>query len=295
MTHAVAIEDILRAVRRVELQTVRLADSALAGAYHAAAKGRGLDFEELREYAPGDDVRDIDPNATARHGKPFVKVHREERALTLVLAVDISASCDFGTAGRTKRELAAEAAATLAAAALRTGDRVALYLFTDDTELYLPPGKGRRHLLRLIREMLFYRPARRAGDPGKALDRLDRMLRRRTLIALFSDLPAPAPMRPLARLHAGHDLVCLLLRDARELTLPDIGLVTFEDAETGEQAALDTGDAAARSRFEAAATAAHNETEIALARAGIDAVTLDTRTPFIEPLRRFFQSRRRRA
>lgn len=294
MTRAVAIHDLLRRVRRVELAALKSATGALAGDYASVFKGRGFDFEELREYAPGDDVRTIDHHVTARAGKPYVRVHREERDHTLILAVDISASCDFGTAGVSKRELAAEAAATLAACALRTGDRVGLYLFTEDMECFLPPARGPVRLPRLVRELLFFPAGRRGSDVGRSLLRLNRLMRRPAIIALFSDFHAAPPVRTLAVTAARHDLFCLHLADAREGELPDLGHTVLEDLETGARATLDTGDPAVRECFAAAARRAAEATDDTFRRAGIDCVKLDTRAPVAARLRHFFHHRRRR-
>lgn len=294
MSRAVAINELLRRVRRVELAAMRRADGAFNGEYASVFKGRGFDFEELREYAPGDDVRTLDHQVTARTGKPHVRVHREERNHTLMLAVDVSASSEFGTAGITKRELAAEAAATLAACALRTGDRVGLYLFSDDMELFLPPARGPLRLPRLVRELLFFPTARRGTDIGKSLMRLNRLVRPRCILALISDFAGELPARALAVTAARHDLFCLHLTDARESSLPDLGHILLEDMETGERARLDTGDARVRARFAAAAHEAAEATDAAFRQTRLDTVRLDTRSPVATRLREFFHRRRRR-
>src|ERR1035441_3567201 len=181
------LTELLESVRRVEVRTNRLVNDTMVGAYLSSFKGRGMDFEELREYIPGDDVRDIDWNVTHRMGRPFVKRFREERELTAVLAVDVSASSRFGSASRTKREFAAEIAATLAMSAAKNGDKVALLLFTEDVELFVPPRKGRRHLLRLVREMLAFKPRRRGTDISNALGFLNQVLHRRAIVFLLTD------------------------------------------------------------------------------------------------------------
>src|SRR5438093_6038053 len=258
------ISELLETVRRIEVRTNRLLNDTMVGAYLSLFKGRGMDFEELREYIPGDEVRDIDWNVTFRMGRPFVKRFREERELALVLAVDVSASSAFGSLRRTKREFAAEIAGTLAISASRSSDKVALLLFTDQIELYLPPRKGRRHILRLIRETLFFEPKHTGTRIPAALAFLNHVLHRRSIVFLLTDFlhsfaPASVPLshpmgegpgvragRPnqpgsgrdtvqeIGLTNARHDLVCLHLHDPRESALPPAGLVTIEDAETGE-------------------------------------------------------------
>ena len=248
------LTELLESVRRVEVRTNRLVNDTMVGAYLSHFKGRGMDFEELREYIPGDDVRDIDWNVTHRLGRPFVKRFREERELTAVLAVDVSASSAFGSANRTKREFATEIAATLAMSAARTGDKVALLLFTDEVELFVPPRKGRRHLLRLVREMLVFKPRRRGTDISGALGFLNHVLHRRAMVFLLTDFlhsGGVARLSPgtvaslsargtthrreasttqrdviaeLGLTNTRHDVVCLHLHDPRESELPDAGL-----------------------------------------------------------------------
>src|SRR5438874_2458496 len=238
------IAELLESVRRVEVRTNRLVNDTMVGAYLSHFKGRGMDFEELREYIPGDEVRDIDWNVTYRMGRPFVKRYREERELALVLAIDVSASSAFGSLRRTKREFATEIAATLAISASRSSDKVALLLFTDQVELFLPPRKGRRHILRLIREMLFFEPKHRGTNIPAALAFLNHILHRRSIVFLLTDFlhsfdpgslhedvlrqqgGARNTLQEIGLTNARHDVVCLHLHDPRELQLPSAGLVT---------------------------------------------------------------------
>ncbi len=291
--------EILRRVRRVEIRTHRLANDAMSGAYHSVFKGRGMDFEELREYVPGDDVRAIDRNVTARMGRPFVKLHREERDLTLLIAMDVSASFDFGSSARSKRDLAAEVAATLAFSAGSNNDKVGLLLYTGETELYVPPRKGRRHTLRLIREMLCHEPAKRGTDTAGALSHINRILRRRAVVMLFTDFshgPADASlMRALRITKIRHDLMCFHIRDAREDSVPPVGLITLEDAETGELVELDTRREAVRTAYAGLAAKRDEGVRDMLKSAGIDLLSLDTASDYAPSLRRFFDNRRRRA
>lgn len=313
------LTDLLESVRRVEVRTNRLVNDTMVGAYLSHFKGRGMDFEELREYIPGDDVRDIDWNVTHRLGRPFVKRYREERELAVVLAVDVSASSQFGSANRTKREFATEIAATLAFSAAKNGDKVALLLFTDEVELFVPPRKGRRHILRIVREMLTHPPRRPGTHIAGALGFLNHVLHRRAIVFLLTDFlhsgapvtepasfkSAHAPDRSaalqtrdviaeLGLTNMRHDVVCLHLHDPRESTIPDAGLVTIEDAETGELLELDSARSAVRERFAAINAGRLAELDRALNRTGVDTLRLKTTEPFAPALQRFFELRRGR-
>jgi uncharacterized protein (DUF58 family) len=245
------LKEILEGVRRVEVRTNRLVNDMMVGAYLSHFKGRGMDFEELRDYIPGDDVRDIDWNVTYRMGRPFVKRFREERELGVMLVVDISASSVFGSTRRNKRERAAEIAATLAASAARSSDKVGLLLFSDEVELFLPPRKGRRHILRIIKEMLFLQPKRRGTDIPGALTFLNHVTKRRSIVFLFTDFlhsinGGRYPVQEIGMTNSRHDLVCVHLHDPRESHLPEAGVLTIEDAETGELLELDSTRASVR-------------------------------------------------
>ncbi|MEI8291137.1 MAG: DUF58 domain-containing protein [Verrucomicrobiota bacterium] len=311
------VTELLESVRRVEVRTNRLVNDTMGGAYLSGFKGRGMDFEELREYMPGDDVRDIDWNVTHRLGRPFVKRFREERELTAVLAVDVSASSRFGSAKRTKREFAAEVAATLALSAAKNGDKVALLLFTDEVELFVPPRKGRRHILRLVREMLMFQPRKRGTDISRALGFLNHVLNRRAIVFLLTDflhtdscgasvlasrlVETPAPpnagrdvIAELGFSNTRHDVVCLHLHDPRESVLPDAGVVTIEDAETGELLELDSGRCAVREKFASVNAGRLAELDRSLNRTGVDTLRLNTTEPFAPVLQRFFEIRRGR-
>ena len=299
------IAELLEAVRRVELHTNRLVNDTMVGAYLSHFKGRGMDFEELRDYMPGDEVRDIDWNVTYRLGRPFVKRYREERELAMVIALDVSASSLFGSTQRTKREFATEVAATLAFSAARSSDKVALLLFSDRVELFLPPRKGRRHLLRLLREMLVFTPQRTGTDIPGALGFLNRVLPRRSFVFLLTDflhnLGAPetqpasrGTLDELGLTNARHDLVCVHLHDPRESVLPEAGLLTVEDAETGELLELDSSRAAVRDRFAAVNTERLENLDRAFRRAGIETLRFSTDTPYAQVLQRFFETRRGR-
>jgi uncharacterized protein (DUF58 family) len=312
--------ELLETVRRVEVRTNRLVNDTMVGAYLSQFRGRGMDFEELREYMPGDDVRDIDWNVTNRMGRPFVKRFREERELGMVLAIDISASSAFGSARRTKREFATEIAATLAISAARASDKVALLLFTEQVELYLPPRKGRRHILRLIREMLSFQPKHRGTNIPAALTFLNHVLPRRSMVFLLTDFlhtfATPSPGLPatlspsggqrdgarsrrdaiqeIGLTNARHDLICVHLHDPLESALPQAGLLTLEDAETGELLELDTNRAAVREEFSRTNTERLAELDRALQHAGVDTLRLSAEQSFAQTLQSFFEVRRGR-
>jgi uncharacterized protein (DUF58 family) len=278
----------------------------MVGAYLSHFKGRGLDFEELREYIPGDEVRDIDWNVTYRMGRPFVKRYREERELALVLAVDVSASSAFGSQRRSKREFASEIAGTLAISAARSSDKVALLLFSDQVELFLPPRKGRRHILRLIRELLFFEPKRRTTNIPAALAFLNHVLHRRSIIFLLTDFlhsfgatSAAAgstrdALQEIGLTNARHDLVCLHLHDPRESVLPRGGLLTLEDAETGELLEVDSNRTGVRDRFARTNADRLAELDRALRRAGVETLSFSTAEDFAQELQHFFETRRGR-
>jgi uncharacterized protein (DUF58 family) len=293
---------IMSGMRQLEIRTRRMVNDSLAGDYHSVFKGRGMDFDEVREYSPGDEVRTIDWNVTARAGRPFVKKFTEERELTILLLVDISASGNFGSAGMSKRDLAAELASVLAFSAIRNSDKVGLLMYTDRVERYLPPKKGRRHVLRVVRDILYHTPEGRGTDSVKALDVANHVLHRRAIVFLISDFQAPgdpesaraALRRSMRQTNRRHDLIAVQIADPREKELPNVGVLALEDAETGEIIELDTGSAAVRKRFN----------EMALERAkrlvndfrseGVDTLELKTDVPYMAALQRFFKTRVRR-
>ncbi len=302
------IADMLKKVRQIEIRTNRQVSDALAGAYHSVFKGRGMDFEEAREYEPGDEIRSIDWNVTARTGKAHVKKYREERELTMLLAVDLSASGHFGSENLSKRELAAELASTLAFSAARNNDKVGLILFTEEVEHVIPPRKGRRHILRVIRDILFYEPKKRGTDIASALDEINRMLSRKAIVVLISDflqgpngaLPNPNEkssdrvFKALDITNRRHDLICFELIDKREMTLPELGVITLEDSETGEIVSLNTGSAAVRNTYEKINADRLAAFRRALAGSKIDVMEVFTDKPYIAALRKFFIKRTRR-
>jgi uncharacterized protein (DUF58 family) len=288
--------EILKKVRQIEIRTTRLVTDSLAGQYHSVFKGRGMNFDSVREYVPGDEVRTIDWNVTARAGRPFVKKFVEERELTLLLMVDVSASGDFGSGVQSKRELAAEIASVLAFSAVKNSDKVGLLLFTDKVELYVPPRKGRRHVLRIVREVLGFEPARRGTDLVQALDFVNDVIKRRAIVFLLSDFqtagtPAEDLRRALRQTNRRHDLVALPIEDARERLLPDLGVIAIEDAETGELVELDTRNPAVRQRFTEIAESRAAQLRRAFNAEAVDSFRLETDQPYVAGLMAFFKNR----
>ena len=289
-------QETLRRAQRVEIVATRMVNDAMVGAYLSRFKGRGTDFEELREYEPGDDVRSMDWNVTARMGKPFIRLHREERELTMVIALDVSGSSSFGSGESTLRERGAEVAACLAVSALKAGDKVGLLLFSDQEELWVSPKKGRRHVLRIIRDALEFAAVSRRTSFTRPMRRLGRALRRRSMVFVVSDfLPGAeggeAMAAALGELNARHDTACVQLIDERERLLPDVGVIALEDAETGEIREVDTGSGATRQRFAETAEARLAETAAGLARAGMDVARLEATAAVAPALSRFFERR----
>ena len=286
--------EILKKIRTLEIKTRGLVEAVFAGNYHSVFKGRGMNFEDVREYQPGDEIRAIDWNVTARLGNAFVKKFTEERELTVMLIVDVSASGNFGSAMQSKRELAAEVACLLAFSAIRNNDKVGLILFTDRVELFIPPKKGRSHTLRLIREILFFEPEGRGTDPALALDYLNKLVTRRAVVFFISDFQAPDFSHTLAVSGRRHDFVAIQIQDEREQVLPNVGLITLEDAETGEQIEINTADRTTRTRFSDLAEEKSHELARTLRRNNIDAITLRTSEDYLPALRAFFKTRERR-
>ncbi len=288
------VAEILRKVRRLEIQTRRRVETAFAGRYHSAFKGRGMNFEEVREYEAGDEIRTIDWNVTARTGRAHVKRYTEERELSVIFVVDVSASGSFGSVDLSKRELAAEAASILAFSASRNGDKVGLILFTDRVELYLPPRKSRSDILRLVREVLFFRPVGRGTDPAVALQFLNRVHARSTVVFLVSDFAAPDFSRAFAVTARRHDLVAVPVVDPIEEAMPDLGLINFEDPETGEEVEIQTGSESVRRAFRKEAERRSVELDKLCKRHRVDRIPLRTDGDSVGPLRAFFRKREQR-
>lgn len=309
--------EILKKIRQIEIRTNRIVTETLAGAYHSVFKGQGMNFDEVREYQPGDEVRTIDWNVTARMNHPFVKKFVEERELTLMLVVDVSGSGLFGSSEQSKRELAAEIASVLAFSAIRNNDKVGLILFSDEVEKFIPPRKGRRHVLRVIREVLFFEPKRRGTDLNGALEFLLRVTPHKAIAVIISDFigspasgrkrsgkPRPqmmlleslaqASFTMLRQANRRHDVVAVQIADRYELELPALGRLVLNDAETGEIVEVNTGDARKRAAFAQRQARAQAELAKLFRSAGIDAIQLRTDRPYGVELSRFFETRERR-
>lgn len=285
--------NLIEQVRKIEITAKRLAADAFAGEYQSLFKGRGMEFEDVRPYIPGDDTRRIDWNVTARMASPYVRRYREERELTVMLMVDASASADFGTRGRFKRELAAELAAVLSIAATSNNDRVGLLMFTDRVERIVPPRKGRRHVLRIVRDLLAFAPSGKGTDIETALDAANLILKRRSIVFLISDFIAPPESyrRSLSAAARRHDLVAFDLQDPAEREIPRIGIVALEDAETGELVWADTDDEEWRQSFQSESAARDGEKAAALSSVGVDRIALETGREYVSALNDFFRRR----
>lgn len=287
-------QEILKKIRRLELKTRRLVNSSFAGQYHSVFKGQGMNFEEVREYIPGDEIRSIDWNVTARMNAPHVKKFTEEREMTVMLVVDASASGEYGSVELSKREIAAEIAAIIAFSAINNNDKVGLLLFTDRIELFIPPKKGRQHILRLIREMLFFEPEGRGTDLAGTLDDLNRLITRRAVVFVISDFLAPDFARPLTSTSRRHDLVAVPVLDPGEEVLPDVGRILLEDAESGELIEIDSSRKSVRGAYAAAAASRRKKLEKLFAGRRIDSVPIRTDEDYILALKAFFDRRERR-
>ena len=287
--------EILRQVKLLELRTRGLVNSLFAGEYRSVFKGQGMEFAEVREYVTGDEVRSIDWNVTARMQRPFVKRYIEERELTVILAVDVSGSERFGTKRRFKSELASELAAVLAMAAIRNNDRVGTLMFTDQVEHVVPPRKGRRHALRVIRDLLAFEPTGRGTDVATATDYLIKMLHHKAVIFLVSDFLDEGIEHPLKLLAQRHDVVAVTIEDPSERRLPDVGLARFVDPENGNTVDVDTSNPVVRARYEATVDADRERRKHLLRRLAIDEIIVSTDQSIMEPLLKFFRTRETKA
>ncbi len=287
-------QEIMQQIRRIQIRTSRMVKDLLAGQYESVFKGQGMEFREAREYVPGDDVRMIDANVSARTGVPHVKLLAEERELTVLLVVDASASGQFGSISRFKTDLAAEVCAVLAFSATQNNDKVGLIMFTDDVELYVPPNKGRRHVLRVIREVLYFEPKGKGTNISEALHFLNRVTRRRAVVFLVSDFLAEEYETPLRIANTRHDIIAVTVTDPREEILPDVGLVSVRDVETGRETLVNTRDRKVRERYTKEAQRRIREREQAFQRTRVDAIRVRTDRPYVPELFRFFRMRERR-
>ena len=287
-------KEILEKVRLIEIRSRNVVNDLFAGEYHSAFKGRGMEFAEVREYLRGDDVRTIDWNVTARTGSPYVKVFDEEREQTVMLLVDASASGAFGSVRQMKGEVGVEISALLAFAAIKNNDRVGLLIFTDVVEVFVPPKKGRKHVLRVIRELLYFQPQGKRTSITNALDYLEKVLHRRSVVFLISDFIDEHYKRSLQLMRRRHDLVAVSLFDPRERALPDVGFINLQDAETGEQFLVDSGRQEVRAYFARQQEQEDERRRALFLRNGVDEVSIDITKSYVDPLVRLFHARVRK-
>jgi uncharacterized protein (DUF58 family) len=288
-------EDLVKKIRQIQIVSSRMVSASFAGQYESVFKGRGMQFDEVREYMPGDDVRTIDWNVTARAGKPFIKRYVEEREMTVMLLVDLSASGRFGTAGRLKNELAAEFCAVLAFAAIRSNDKVGLILFTDRIEHFVPPGKGTSHVLRLIRELLHFKITDRKTDIPQALDYLCRVIRKSATVFLVSDFLAADFERKLSLVNRRHDVIAVTVQDPAEVSMPRAGLIEFRDSETGAVKLIDSSSAAFQKVYRQRADQHAARLAQAFRSMNVDNIVIRTNRPYINDLVKYFHMRHKRA
>lgn len=284
-------KEILKKVKKIELMTRHLVNDVFAGEYHSVFKGRGMEFAEVREYQIGDDIRSIDWNVTARQGQPYVKVFEEERELTVMLLVDASSSGEFGTFEQMKGEIATEICALLAFSAIKNNDKVGLIIFTDKVEKYVPPKKGKQHVLRVIRELLYFQPEDTRTDIACALEHLNRVIKRKAIVFLVSDFIGSDYEQALRIAKQKHDLIPITITDPREMALPNIGFLELEDAETGELMLIDTSDPTIREMFASETSEEKERLDRMFRSLSIDAIRVMTNQSYIDPIVNFFKKR----
>ncbi|MBN2269182.1 MAG: DUF58 domain-containing protein [Sedimentisphaerales bacterium] len=287
-------EELIKKIRQIQIYTSRTVDASFAGQYESVFKGRGMQFDEVREYTPGDDIRSIDWNVTARTGKAYIKQFVEEREMTVIFAVDLSASGQFGTVNKMKNELAAEFCAVLAFAAAKNNDKVGLLIFTDQIELYIPPKKGSSHVLRLIRELLYFKMPRRKTDISMALEYIAKVTRKKATIFLVSDFIESDFKKSLGLLNKRHDVIAVPVRDRVEISMPSVGLIELQDAETGEIILVDTSSSKFRNQYGQESSSRFNDLENLLRSTNVDCIPVTTDKPYIRDLVQFFHARHKR-
>ena len=286
--------ELIKKIRQIQIYTSRMVDASFAGQYESVFKGRGMQFDEVREYTPGDDIRTIDWNVTARTGKAYIKRFVEEREMTVVFAVDLSASGDFGTVNKAKNELAAEFCAVMAFAAAKNNDKVGLLIFSDRIELYIPPKKGISHMLRLIRELLYFKMPKRKTNINEALDYLAKVIRKKATVFLVSDFIETNFKKSLSLLNKRHDVIAVSVRDPAEISLPNIGLIEFTDAETGELMLVDTSAKKFRDQYSGSTQKQSDELKNTFRSINVDSINISTDKPYVQDLVRFFHMRHKR-
>jgi uncharacterized protein (DUF58 family) len=285
---------LLKKVRKIEIKTKGLSNHIFAGEYHTAFKGKGMAFSEVREYQPGDDIRSIDWNVTARYNSPFVKVFEEEREMTVMLLIDVSASGNFGTQEQFKRELATELAAILAFSAINNNDKVGVIFFADNVEQFIPPKKGKSHILRIIREVLAFEPTGKGTDIAGALEYFSAVIKKRSICFILSDFMSKEFDRPLKIASKKHDLVALRIHDLREDTLPNVGLIPMQDAETEKMLFVDTSSKKVRDNFAKNRAQTNEKLRKLFPTSGVDLIDITTGTDYVKPLINFFKTRGKR-
>ncbi len=286
--------ELLKKVKRIEISTRSVVNDVFSGEYHSVFKGRGMEFSEVREYQPGDDIRTIDWNVSARMGHPYIKIFEEERELTVMLLVDVSSSGNFGTTEQLKREVAAELSAVLAFSAIKNNDKVGLLIFSDKIEKFIPPHKGRKHVLRVIREILFYKPKEAATDLSMALEYLSKVIKRRSITFMISDFLSEGYEKSLQVANKKHDLIAVSVTDPREISLPDVGMIDLEDAETGETILVDTSSAGLRRGFFNESMQERNTRTDFFKSIGVDHIDILTDRSYVQPVTKFFKKRAKR-
>ena len=287
-------QELLQKIRKIQIYSTRMVNDVLAGAYHSTFKGRGMEFDTVREYQPGDEIRSIDWNVTARMGHPFIKKFVEERELTVMLAVDMSASGQFGSSERLKNEFAAELCAVLAFSAITNNDKVGLIMFTDQVEKYIPPKKGKRHVLHVISEILSFIPKNKGTNVATALEFLSSINKRRTVTFLVSDFISENYNRALQIANKRHDMIAVAIEAPRESVLPDVGMIELEDTETGEVLVVDTADKKVRKAFNVAAGTETAARDKLFRQIDVDVIHVKTDKPYVEALMKFFRARERK-
>ncbi len=287
-------KEVLKNIRRIQITTSRMVSDVFAGQYQSVFKGKGMEFDEVREYLPGDEIRAIDWNVTARMGHPYVKKFVEERELTVMLMLDMSSSCFFGTSKQLKIGLAAEICSLLAFSAIRNNDKVGLIIFTDRIEKFVPPRKGARHVLRVIREALYFKPEGTSTDITAALQYLNGVTTRKTVTFIISDFYAQGYKRMLAVANKRHDIIAITITDPRELDLPDVGIIALDDVETGERFTVDTSKASVRRQYAEQGRMRMKERAGLFGSIGVDSIDLRTDMPYVQSLIQFFRKRERR-
>ena len=287
-------KEILKKVKHIQIYTRHVVNDFMAGKYESVFKGRGIEFHEVREYSPGDDIRTIDWNVTARTGHPYIKLFSEERELTVMLIVDLSSSGDFASVNRLKRELATELSTVLALSAMTNNDKVGLIVHTDRVEKFIPPKRGKHHLLRVIRDLLAFEPANKGTDIASALEFLNRVTTRKAVVFLISDFITSGYDKQLKVANKRHDVIAIEITDPREQELPRVGMVYLEDAETGERIFVDTGNSNVRKKYRRQFDETREQLHSSLRSMGVDIITVSTAESYIQPIIKFFKMRARR-